>query len=162
MTRKDQEMLFESYKKVIREQDELDPDITSLEEEDPETGFHGDEDPDIDEKTLDDHLLKLIGNQVIGLTDADEYLETANSIAEDLMDHFMDKPCVHLVDDILAYSGLKGSKVETARSLLSQICANPAKMYFSTKKKIKEKQSRVDRYEEPEDYGDESSDEMNF
>lgn len=155
MTRKDQEMLFENYKKVVlKEMDTLDPDITSL--EDQETGFHGDEleDVDVDQQTLDDHLLKLISNDVINLTDPDEYLKAANSIAEDLMDHFVDKPCTHLVDDILSYSGLKGPKAQTAKSLLTQICANPAKMFFSTKKKIKEKESRTSTYQEPEDYGD--------
>lgn len=157
MTRKDQELLFENYKKIVlNEQDDL-PIGNPEDSDEAEVGFHGDEleDVDVDQQVLDDHLLKLIGDQVIGLTYPDEYLETAHNIAENLMDHFMDKSCVHVVDSILSYSGLRGPKLQTAKSLLSKICENPAKMYFSTKKKIKEKESRDQHDDSQEDFGDE-------
>jgi hypothetical protein len=169
MTRKDQELLFENYKKIVlNEQNDL-PIVNPEDSDESEVGFHGDEleDVDVDQQVLDDHLLKLIGDQVIGLTYPDEYLETAHGIAENLMDHFMDKSCVHVVDSILSYSGLRGPKLQTAKSLLSKICENPAKMFFSTKKKIKEKDFRSNQSEEPEEHyenedGDSSVDPRDF
>ena len=142
MTRKDQEMLFENYKNIILKETH---DLDSL---DKEVGFHGDEleDVEVDDQTLDSHLLSLLGSEVRGLLSVDSYLETANSIADALTDHYQDQNCTHLVDDILAYSGLTGNKVDDAKKVLQQICANPAKAFFSTKKKIKEKEARRERY----------------
>jgi hypothetical protein len=141
MTRKDQELLFEKYKRIVlKENHEMEDDV--------EIGFHGDEleDVDVDAKTLDDHLLKLLGSEVRGLLSVDSYLETANSIADSLTDHYQDQNCVHLVNDILSYSGLTGNKVDDAKKILAQICSNPAKFYFSSKKKLAEKDARRQSY----------------